>query len=110
MAVRALVSPEGYSGRAYALTGPVGVTPVEQTETLGELLRRPLKFVELTEDQVLRGLLARYPEVVAHALAESAARGRDGAKGQVEPDVAELLGRAGRSYREWAAEHVAEFS
>jgi uncharacterized protein YbjT (DUF2867 family) len=109
VAVRALTDPEGHAGRAYALTGPAGVTPVEQTEILGELLQRPLKFVELTEDEFLRGLLARYPEAVAHALVESAGRGRDGAKGQVEPDVAELLGRPGRGYREWAAEHLAEF-
>jgi len=110
VAVRALTDPESHAGRAYALTGPAGVTPVEQTEILGELLQRPLKFVELTEDQLLRGLLSRYPEAVAHALVESAARGQDGAKGQVEPTVAELLGRTARSYREWAAEHLAEFS
>ncbi|WP_329269551.1 NAD(P)H-binding protein [Streptomyces sp. NBC_01451] len=109
VAVRALTDPEGHAGRAYALTGPAGVTPVEQTEILGELLQRPLKFVELTDDQVLRGLIARYPEPVAHALAESAARGRHGSKGQAEPAVAELLGRSARGYREWAAEHLAEF-
>lgn len=109
VAVRALTEPAGHAGRAYALTGPVGVTPVEQTEILGELLQRLLKFVELTEDQVLRGLLARWPEPVARALAESGARGRDGSKGQVEPDVPELLGRSARGYREWAAEQLAEF-
>ncbi|WP_105968768.1 SDR family oxidoreductase [Streptomyces geranii] len=109
VAVRALMDPAGHAGRAYALTGPAGVTPVQQTEILGELLQRPLKFVELTTDQVLQGLLARCPEPIARALAESAARGRDGSKGQVEPDVAELLGRPGRGYREWATERLAEF-
>ena len=109
VAVRALMDPEEHAGRAYALTGPAGVTPVEQTEILGELLHRRLKFVELTEHQVLQGLLARHPEPVARALAESAARARNGSKGQVEPAVAELLGRPARSYREWAAEHLSEF-
>ncbi|WP_405823426.1 NAD(P)H-binding protein [Streptomyces sp. NBC_01390] len=109
VAVRALTDPEGRTGRAYALTGPVGVTPLRQVEILGELLHRPLKFVELTEDQVLGGLLARYPEPVARALAESAGRGRHGSKAQVEPSVTELLGRPARGYREWAAEHLAEF-
>jgi uncharacterized protein YbjT (DUF2867 family) len=110
VAVRALMDPAGHTGRAYALTGPAAVTPVEQTEILGELLQRPLKFVELTEDQVLRALLARCPEPVARALVESAARGRHGSKGQAEPDVAELLGRSARGYREWAAEQLAEFA
>ncbi|WP_327698334.1 NAD(P)H-binding protein [Streptomyces sp. NBC_00459] len=109
VAVRALTDPEKHTARTYALTGPAGVTPVEQTEILGELLRRPLKFVELTDDQVLRELIARYPEPLAHALAESAARGRHGSKAQVEPTVAELLGRPARGYREWAAEQLAEF-
>ncbi|NEC90045.1 NAD(P)H-binding protein [Streptomyces sp. SID12501] len=109
VAVRALTDPAGHTGQAYALTGPAGITPVEQTEILGELLQRALKFVELTDDQILRGLLARYPEPVAHALAESAVRGRHRSKGQVEPSVAELLGRSARGYREWAADHRAEF-
>jgi uncharacterized protein YbjT (DUF2867 family) len=109
VAVRALTDPEEHTGRAYALTGPAGVTPVEQTEILGELLRRPLEFMELTDDQVLRGLIARYPEPVAHALVESAARGRHGSKARVEPAVAELLGRPARGYREWAAEHLTQF-
>ncbi|ELP63698.1 NAD(P)H-binding protein [Streptomyces turgidiscabies] len=108
-AVQALTNPEAHAGRAYALTGPAGITPAEQTEILGHLLQRQLTFMELTEAQLLRGLLARHPEPVALALVESAARGRDGGKGQVEPDVQELLGRPGRGYREWATEHLAEF-
>ncbi|MEU6225412.1 NAD(P)H-binding protein [Streptomyces sp. NPDC047042] len=109
VAVRALTAQAEHTGRAYALTGPAGITPVEQTEILGELLRRPLKFVELTDDQMLRGLLARCPEPVARALVKSAARGRDGSKGQVEPDVTKLLARPARWYRDWATEHLTEF-
>ncbi|WP_055529079.1 NAD(P)H-binding protein [Streptomyces graminilatus] len=109
VAVRALTDPEGHAGRTYALTGPAGVTPVEQTRILGELLNRPLKFVELTDDQALKALLARHAEPVARAIMESAARARYGSKAQVEPDVAELLGRPARGYREWATERLAEF-
>ncbi|WP_405773593.1 SDR family oxidoreductase [Streptomyces sp. NBC_01538] len=109
VAVQALTAPEAHAGRAYALTGPVAITPSEQTEILGDLLHRPLKFMELTESQLLRGLLARHPEPMALALVESAARGRGGGKAQVEPDVQELLGRPGRGYREWATEHLTEF-
>jgi uncharacterized protein YbjT (DUF2867 family) len=109
VAVRALTAIEEHTGREHALTGPEVVSPVRQTEILAELLHRRLRFAWLTEDQMLRGLLGRYPAPVAQALVESAARGRDGAKAYVDPTVAELLGRPARSYRDWAGEHLAAF-
>jgi uncharacterized protein YbjT (DUF2867 family) len=109
VAVRVLTDPAEHAGRVYALTGPEAVTPAGQTETLAGLLQRPLHFIELTESQALSGLLARYPEPLAHALLESAARGRDGAKAQVEQTVPELLGRPARTYRDWARAHLAAF-
>ncbi|MDH6625587.1 uncharacterized protein YbjT (DUF2867 family) [Streptomyces sp. LBL] len=109
VAVRALTEPAGHAGRVYALTGPEAVTPARQTDTLADLLQRPLEFVELTKDQVLRELLRRYPAPVAHALAESAERGRHGSKTQVHPTVAELLGRPAHSYRDWADAHLDAF-
>jgi uncharacterized protein YbjT (DUF2867 family) len=109
VAVRALTDPDTHAGRVYPLTGPAAVTALEQTDTLAELLGRPLKFVELTEEQALRGLRARYPEPVARALLESAAHGRTGAKARVEPTVERLLGRPARGYREWARDHLEQF-
>ncbi|MGW3729634.1 NAD(P)H-binding protein [Streptomyces sp. NPDC000851] len=109
VAVRALTAPENHAGRAYALTGPAAVSPVEQTATLAKLLERQLTFVELTENQALSGLLTRYPAPVAHALLESARRGRDGTKGHVDPTVAALLGRPARTYQDWAQDHLTAF-
>jgi uncharacterized protein YbjT (DUF2867 family) len=109
VAVRVLTDPPEHTGRAYALTGPEAVSPVQQTKTLAQVLRRPLRYVELTEAQALSGLLARYPEPLARALMESAARGRDGTKVHVEPTVPEMLGRPARSYRDWARDHLAAF-
>ncbi|CAM5388913.1 FMN-dependent NADH-azoreductase OS=Streptomyces alboniger OX=132473 GN=CP975_08725 PE=4 SV=1 [Streptomyces alboniger] len=109
VAARTLTDVAEHSGRAYALTGPEAVSPIQQTEILSGLLRRPVGFVELTEDQVLAGLLRRYPAPVARALVESATRGRAGAKGRVEPTITELLGRPARSYRDWATEHLVTF-
>ena len=109
VAVRALTDVTEHAGRAHALTGPEAVSPLRQTEILSDLLRRDLEFDELTEDQVLRGLLRRYPAPVARALVESATRGRAGTKERVDPTVADLLGRPARSYRDWAAEHLSTF-
>jgi (4-alkanoyl-5-oxo-2,5-dihydrofuran-3-yl)methyl phosphate reductase len=109
VAARALLDEEGHAGRAYMLTGPEALSAVRQTEILGEVLQRPLKFVELTEDEARGRLLARYPAPLADALVESAARGRAGAKARVDPTVAELLGRPAGGYRRWAREHEAAF-
>jgi uncharacterized protein YbjT (DUF2867 family) len=109
VAVRALTDTEGHEGRAYPLSGPDAVSPVRQTEILAELLERSLDFVELTMDQALSGLLARYPAEVARALVESAVRGRDRTKAQVEPTVADVLGRPAHGYRNWAADHLDAF-
>ncbi|MER5217600.1 NAD(P)H-binding protein [Streptomyces sp. NPDC002838] len=109
VAVRVLADPGAHVGRGYALTGPAALSAVHQTEILGELLERPLKLVELSQDQALSGLLARYPEPLARALVESAVRGRDGAKAHVDPTVGEVLGRPARTYRDWAVDHLSVF-
>ncbi|KUO19110.1 NAD(P)H-binding protein [Streptomyces dysideae] len=109
VAVRALLDADGHAGRAYPLTGPEAVSAVRQTEVLGELLQRPLGFEELSETEARLRLLARYPAALADALVESAARGRAGAKGRVDPTAAELLGRPAGGYREWARDHLAAF-
>lgn len=102
VAALTLLAPEAHAGRAYPLTGPEAISPVEQTKILGDLLQRPLVFEELTEQEARRRLLVRYPAPIAEALAESASRGRAGAKSEVDPTVSELLGRPAGSYRQWA--------
>ncbi len=109
VAARALLDADEHAGRAYALTGPEALSAVRQTQLLGEVLRRPLRFVELTEDEARDRLLARYPAPLADALVQSAARGRAGAKAGVDPTLPRLLGRPAGGYREWACDHAAAF-
>ncbi|MFK4145288.1 NAD(P)H-binding protein [Streptomyces sp. NPDC004065] len=109
VAALALLHPEEHAGRAHHLTGPEPVSPAGQTRTLAQLLRRPVRFVELSPDEARERLLAHRPAPVADALLQSAARGRAGAKAHVDPTVERLLGRRPRSYREWAADHLAAF-
>nr|WP_222108809.1 NAD(P)H-binding protein [Streptomyces cupreus] len=109
VAALTLLEPDAHAGRAYPLTGPEAISAVEQTKILGDLLERPLLFEELTEEEARRRLLVRYPAPIAEALAQSAARGRAGAKSEVDSTVAELLGRSAGSYRRWALDHLAAF-
>ncbi|MEV7682032.1 NAD(P)H-binding protein [Streptomyces sp. NPDC088341] len=102
-------SGSGHTGRAYALTGPAAISPVQQVAVLSEVLERPLRFVEVTRDQAYEALCARYPVPVADALMEGAVRQRSGAKARVEPTVERLLGRPAGTYRSWAADHLRAF-
>ncbi|WP_329060496.1 NAD(P)H-binding protein [Streptomyces sp. NBC_01429] len=99
----------GHEGRVHTLTGPVAISAADQLAVLSDVLQRPLRLMELTRDQALRGLLARYPSPVAEALMESAVRRGSGAKARVEPTMERLLGRPATPYRGWAADHARAF-
>lgn len=108
VAVRALTE-DGHAGRAHTLTGPEAVSAVEQTAQLAELLRRPLRFEELSPERARAALGARYPADIVEALLESAERGREGAKAAVDGTVTALLGRPAGTFRGWAADHLGAF-
>ncbi|MDF3291398.1 SDR family oxidoreductase [Streptomyces silvisoli] len=109
VACRALTEP-GHEGRVYSLTGPEALTVREQTDQLGEMLGRSLRFERLTADQFRAGLRRRYPEPVVEALMASAERGRSGSKAQVDPTVREVTGRPPKNFRAWAAENAERFN
>ena len=109
VACRALTEP-GHAGRVYSLTGPEALTVREQTDQLGRVLGRPLRFERLTADQFRAGLRRSYPEPVVEALLASADRGRSGSKAVVETTVLEVTGRPPRSFRAWAVEHAGRFN
>ncbi|WP_405817730.1 NAD(P)H-binding protein [Streptomyces sp. NBC_00838] len=109
VAVRVLTG-EGHAGRAYTLTGPRALTAVGQTRQLGRLLGVRLRFEELSRDEARASLEKRWPIPVVEALLESAERQRAGAKAQVSDAVLMLTGRQGRSFREWAVDHLDVFT
>lgn len=109
VAVRALTE-DGHEGRVYTLTGPRAISAVEQTEQLGRVLGRPLRFEELTEEQARAHLSRRHPKELVEALLSSARRQRAGAKARVENTVAEVTGRPARTFAEWAEEHARAFA
>ncbi|WP_327180580.1 NAD(P)H-binding protein [Streptomyces sp. NBC_01334] len=107
-AVRVLTE-EGHAGRAYTLTGPQALSAVEQTRQLGALLGVELRFEELSPGQARAALAGRFPPAVVEALLDSAQRLKAGAKAGVQDTVSRLTGRPARTFRQWAAAHVASF-
>ncbi|GAA2427710.1 NAD(P)H-binding protein [Streptomyces macrosporus] len=108
VAVRALTEP-GHAGCAYPLTGPRALTVRQQVAVLAHALGRPLAVEELSEGELRRRLARRWPEPLADALAEMAARRLDGGTARVDPTVEKLLGRPARDYSQWVSEHLSAF-
>ncbi|MFF7335569.1 NAD(P)H-binding protein [Streptomyces sp. NPDC008150] len=107
-AVRVLTEP-GHGQRAYVLTGPEALSAAEQTEVLARVLGRELRCERQDAADAVAALNRRYPAPVAEALWESARRQREGAKQDVDPALARLLGRPCGDYRSWALDHAEAF-
>ncbi|WP_089157663.1 NAD(P)H-binding protein [Micromonospora sp. NBS 11-29] len=98
--VRALTG-SGHEGQAYWLTGPQALTMQEQIQTIGEAIGRPIETVEVAPEDTdpptpeffvrLTRALQAYPTVVTKA-------------------VEEATGVPARTFRQWAEDHVKDFS
>ncbi|MFD6278084.1 NAD(P)H-binding protein [Streptomyces sp. NPDC060209] len=109
VAVLALTE-DRHAGQAYTLTGPHPLTAAEQTEQLGEVLGRRLRFEEMEPPQARASLLRRHPGAVVEALMDGALRQKAGAKAQVLDTIAAVTGSAPRSFRTWAQDHAGAFA
>ncbi|MFE3002247.1 NAD(P)H-binding protein [Nocardia sp. NPDC059246] len=111
VAVAALADPARHAGQVYTVTGPQALSPGEQTETLAEILGRPLRFEEISADRARADLL-RFgvePEL-ATAIMALRATALESFTSVVHPTVAEVTGRSPRTFQEWALDNRAEFT
>jgi uncharacterized protein YbjT (DUF2867 family) len=109
VAVEALTTG-GHDGARHPLTGPAALSQVEQVATIGEVLGRPLRFVEIDRAQARRDLIAAG---MPDHFADSVLAGQGAQLDNPEPvlcTVAELTGRPAHSYRDWVAAHRADFT
>lgn len=109
IAVAALVGP-GHAGRTYTLTGPETLSPGDQAAVLGEVLGRRVELRDLTPPETRALLVASgWSEESAEAMLRSVRFVAEGGNAVVTGDVAEVLGRPARTYREWARDHQEVF-
>ncbi|MFN2593229.1 MAG: NAD(P)H-binding protein [Candidatus Dormibacteria bacterium] len=108
VAVRALTEGN-HAGSTYVLTGPATVTQVEQVQAIGEAIGRRLRWEEVSPDVVREELIAAVgdPSFADHALDTWA-----GFVDEPEPvtsTVQDVTGVPARTFRQWTADHAAEF-
>jgi uncharacterized protein YbjT (DUF2867 family) len=109
VAVAALTQP-GHEGQAYELTGPVAISAAEQVAVLGEVLGRPLRFVDVPERAAVEDMRQRgMPAVMADAVLALTRLGSPDHVPAVSPWVERLTGRPARTYAQWAHDHASAF-
>ncbi|NUP63499.1 MAG: NmrA family transcriptional regulator, partial [Nonomuraea sp.] len=105
----AVLREDGHAGRTYVLTGPAPTTPRERAAAIGAALGEPVRFVEQTREEARAQMLGFMPEPVAEGTLAILGAPLD-AERQVSPDVERVLGRAPRTFADWAARNAAVFA
>jgi uncharacterized protein YbjT (DUF2867 family) len=108
VAVRALCD-EGHHGREYVMTGPASLTQREQVQIIGNAIGRPLSFEELSPPSAREALLAMMPGGVADMLL-TAYGAAVNLPAYVTTTIADVTGLPARTFRQWATDHVDDFS
>ena len=98
----------GHAGRTYELTGPAPISPRGRAQAIGDALGAPVRFVEQSRAEARAQMLRFMPEPVVEGtldiLGEPSAAER-----RVSPDVERILGRAPRTFAEWAVRNIPAF-
>ncbi|UNO38625.1 NAD(P)H-binding protein [Streptomyces sp. MST-110588] len=110
VAVRALTG-DGHAGQTYVLTGPEILTQVEQVHIIGEVLGRPLRWRELPRQAAKARLLADddFPDSFADTLLDGYAGMLTAPPPVLTSTVEAVTGTPARTYRDWVADHAADF-
>jgi uncharacterized protein YbjT (DUF2867 family) len=99
VAVRALTET-GHEGQAYMLTGAESLTQRSQVDAIATALGTPIRVEELAPEQAARLM----PEALLRHLAASQRQ-----PAQISPAFEQITGHPGRTFRQWAADHTADF-
>jgi uncharacterized protein YbjT (DUF2867 family) len=97
-----------HAGRTYELTGPAPVSPRQAAQAIGAALGVPVRFAEQSRDEARTQMLRFMPEMVVDATLSILGEPST-AEQQVSPVVEQVLGRAPRTFAEWAVRNAAAF-
>src|SRR5262245_41296471 len=99
-----------HAGRIHLVTGPAALTFDQIAEVCSRVVGRPVRYVNLTDEQLKAGLVASgQPEWQAAALLELNTYARQGHASMVTDTVQRITGRRARTLEEWFKDHAAAF-
>ncbi|KJK43488.1 NmrA family transcriptional regulator [Lentzea aerocolonigenes] len=105
---KASLLDDRHTGGVYELTGQEVITPRQQTEAIAEALGEPVRFHELTRAEAKAGMEQLMPAEVADDTLDILGAPTE-AEQRVSPDVEKILGRAPRTFADWAERNVEAF-
>jgi uncharacterized protein YbjT (DUF2867 family) len=99
---------DGHSCRKYTVSGPEPITQIEQERTIGAAIGREIRFEELIPEQARKLWSPFMPE--AEIDTELMILGESVDKPQkVWKTFEQVIGRPGRNYAQWTADHTNDF-
>jgi uncharacterized protein YbjT (DUF2867 family) len=111
VAAEIAASPASHAGRSYWLTGPELISNYDVAAVLSELLGRAVTYTELSFEENRAAMIrAAVPAPVAEMNAQAFSLTADGDAEWVTDDVAAILGRPARAFRQFATDHATAFS
>jgi uncharacterized protein YbjT (DUF2867 family) len=110
VAAEVATAPQAHAGRTYWLTGPALITYADVAAALSEVLGRPVQYrpVSFEEDRAAM-VRAGLPEPVAEMNAQAFSLIAEGDAAWLSQDIPALLGRAARSFAQFAADFAPTF-
>jgi uncharacterized protein YbjT (DUF2867 family) len=99
---------DGHAGQIYELTGPALTTPRQRADAIADALGEPVRFIEQSRDEARAQMLQFMPEPVVETTLTILGEPTP-AEQRISPDVEHLLGRAPRTFADWAQRYVAAF-
>ena len=108
VAAEALISGD-HDGRSYRLSGPESLLPADRVAILGRVLGRDLRFEGQSNEEARREMSDRMPAEYVDAFFSFFVDGKLD-ESEVLPTVEQVIGRAPRTFEEWAHTHTEAFA
>jgi uncharacterized protein YbjT (DUF2867 family) len=104
-------SPAEHAGRTYWLSGPEPISNYDVAAVLSKLLSRTITYREITFEENRDAMIrAGVPAPIAEMNAQAFSLTAEGDAEWITEDVPALLGRPGRTFEQFAADHATAFS
>lgn len=103
-----VLTEDGHSGKAYALTGPEALSHAEAAEKLSSAADKPIRYIDISPDEARREMLERkMPEWFVDAMVEVMTHTRSGAPDKITDTVEVITGQKPRSFDTFALQFSA---
>lgn len=104
-------SPAEHAGQTYWLSGPEPISNYDVAAVLSELLSRTITYREISFEENRDAMIrAGVPAPIAEMNAQAFSLTAEGDAEWITEDVPALLGRPGRTFEQFAADHATAFS